>query len=233
MTAVSIRNAWRYAFYYLTAGNGKGHGIHSPFVFDFIIHLLNDTRQFYAYAEIEKKYASLSGDALRHIVLPQKCRQLLFRMVDYYHCKTMLDATGSSGIIADYLAAACGSSGLVISVTEGMPTAKSPLPSNTGFVAANGFDKALRILADRKLDVCVINPDWSGLPGNWLEQMMPLIHTETIIAVTGIHGSPQARAIWKDITERKEVTLTINVFHMGLVFFREQNKVKQHFSIRY
>ena len=33
--------ALKYIKYLVVASNGKGHGIHSPFVFDFIIHVLN------------------------------------------------------------------------------------------------------------------------------------------------------------------------------------------------
>ncbi len=36
--------AKKYLHYYLTASNGKGHGIHSPFVFDFVKHVLNDKK---------------------------------------------------------------------------------------------------------------------------------------------------------------------------------------------
>ena len=35
----------KYIQYYLKAGNSKGHGIHSPFVFDFIIHVLQDKKK--------------------------------------------------------------------------------------------------------------------------------------------------------------------------------------------
>jgi len=40
----------KYLRYYLSASNSKGHGIHSPFVFDFVKNVLNDKRNFYAYS---------------------------------------------------------------------------------------------------------------------------------------------------------------------------------------
>ncbi|MCO5240753.1 MAG: hypothetical protein M9904_11945 [Chitinophagaceae bacterium] len=46
--------AFKYLRYYLTASNGSGHGVHSPFVFDFITSVLNDKRFFYAYDRIER-----------------------------------------------------------------------------------------------------------------------------------------------------------------------------------
>jgi predicted O-methyltransferase YrrM len=48
-----LRLTRKYLRYYFGASNGKGHGIHSPFVFDFITQVLNDTREYPAYARVE------------------------------------------------------------------------------------------------------------------------------------------------------------------------------------
>ena len=45
--------ARKYFNYYFKAQNGKGHGIHSPFVFDFITHVLNDKKKYNCYSKIE------------------------------------------------------------------------------------------------------------------------------------------------------------------------------------
>jgi hypothetical protein len=42
----STQLAFKYLKYWLTAANGKGHGVHSPFVFEFITNVLNDKREF-------------------------------------------------------------------------------------------------------------------------------------------------------------------------------------------
>ena len=46
--------AEKYLLYYLTASNGKGHGIHSPFIFRFVQEVLNDRKEYYGYNEIEE-----------------------------------------------------------------------------------------------------------------------------------------------------------------------------------
>mgnify|MGYP001548639611 FL=1 len=45
--------AKKYFNYYFNAQNGKGHGMHSPFVFDFIIHVLNDKKKYDCYSKIQ------------------------------------------------------------------------------------------------------------------------------------------------------------------------------------
>ena len=49
----SFQLAKKYLHYYINAKNGKGHGIHSPFVFDFVVHVLNDTKKYECYEKIE------------------------------------------------------------------------------------------------------------------------------------------------------------------------------------
>ena len=57
-----LKLAGNYLYYYLTAGNGKGHGIHSPFVFDFVTNVLNDHRAFPEYAPVETLRKRLRRD---------------------------------------------------------------------------------------------------------------------------------------------------------------------------
>jgi predicted O-methyltransferase YrrM len=57
-----VRLAWKYLQYYFTAANGKGHGIHSPFVFDFVTRVLNDRGPYPAWAAIEELRGRLLRD---------------------------------------------------------------------------------------------------------------------------------------------------------------------------
>lgn len=123
--------AKKYLHYYFTASNGKGHGIHSPFVFDFVKNVLNDKRHFYSYEKIEllrekllndktvltvddfgagsvtnaTKERSISSIA-RHAAKGRKLSQLLFRIVHYYQPGTILELGTSLGISSAYMAAA-------------------------------------------------------------------------------------------------------------------------------
>ena len=121
--------AAKYIRYYTTASNGKGHGIHSPFVFNFIAHVLNDKRKFYGYEKIEslrhelladerllevedfgagsvtgdKKQRKVSGIAAS-AAKSKKLGQLLFRIANYYQPVSMIELGTSLGLSASYLA---------------------------------------------------------------------------------------------------------------------------------
>ena len=59
----SFQLAKNYIRYYLSARNGKGHGMHSPFVFDFIRHVLNDNGSYRPPAALEQLRNTLGKDS--------------------------------------------------------------------------------------------------------------------------------------------------------------------------
>lgn len=75
-----------YIKFWLKAANSKGHGTHSPFVYDFIINVLNDDRIFYSFTELTKQRRKATKSNLNNL---QKIDELLFRMVDYYTLHNM------------------------------------------------------------------------------------------------------------------------------------------------
>lgn len=125
--------AVKYLKYFLTAYNGKGHGIHSPFIYDFVRSILNDRRDFYAFTPIEnlrkelladktlievedlgagssssKNNQRTIGEIARNALKSKKLGQLLFRMVDHFRPNTIVELGTSLGITTAYLAAANG-----------------------------------------------------------------------------------------------------------------------------
>lgn len=121
----------KYVNYFFTASNSKGHGMHSPFVFDFIIHVLNDKTQYPAYQQVEDLRKQLIRDQkiltiedfgagstvhktnqrtiasiAKNAAKPPKYGQLLYRMVNYYQPQTIVELGTSLGITTSYLSLA-------------------------------------------------------------------------------------------------------------------------------
>ncbi|MDQ6608877.1 MAG: class I SAM-dependent methyltransferase [Bacteroidota bacterium] len=117
--------------YYFTASNGKGHGMHSPFVFQFILHVLNNKSGFQTPAGIESLRKELLADSrmlkmedlgagsrttssqsrtvlqvAKAALKSKKYAQLLYRFVKYYQPKTILELGTSLGLTTAYLSMA-------------------------------------------------------------------------------------------------------------------------------
>ena len=56
-------------------------------------------------------------------------------------------------------------------------------------------------------------------------------HNDSILILNGIHQSLENRKNWRQLIDLKEITVSIDVFHCGLLFLRKE-QVKEHFTIR-
>jgi hypothetical protein len=73
----TIAEYWQQLLYFITSKNGKGHGIHSPFVYAFVRDVLNDDRWFYPFEELA-------------IQQNNQYKFLLFKILHYYKPNTVI-----------------------------------------------------------------------------------------------------------------------------------------------
>lgn len=258
--------ATKYIRYYLIASNGKGHGVHSPFVFDFITKVLNDKRHFYAYNVVEQLRDKLTGNntllevedfgagsvtgnkkqrsiaaIAKHAAKPKKYSQLLFRMANYYHPAVMVELGTSLGLSASYLA--MGNAAAQVLTCEGAPAIATVAAQNFQSLAISNinittgnFDTTLPSLLQtiRTVDLAFIDGNHRKEPTlQYFEQLLEKTNSQTILIFDDIHWSEGMEAAWEIIKNHPKVLLTIDLFFIGVVFFRTDFKVKQHFTIRF
>jgi len=262
----SFQLGTRYLAYFLTASNGKGHGMHSPFVFDFITKVLNDDRHFYAYESIEnlrqlllsdekqltiedfgagsrvkKTNTRTVRDIARSSLKPKKFGQLLFRIVDHYSPAAILELGTSLGITTAYLASAKAASKVV--TMEGSKeiagVAKNNFKKlnllNIQLVEGN-FDECLPAIVEKagRIDLAFIDGNHRYEPTvRYYRQLVPAVHEYSVLIFDDIHWSKEMEQAWEEIKQDPMVMLSIDLFFIGLVFFRKENKAKQHFTIRF
>ncbi len=261
-----IKLALKYLQYYLTASNGKGHGMHSPFVFDFITNVLNDERYFYAYAQIEQQRQYLLNDTrkiriedfgagsriinskertvqsiARTSLKPKKFSQLLFRMVNYYQPNTIIELGTSLGITTAYLASAKndakiismeGSSAVAFGARENF----SKLHLTNIELTEGNFDDTLSTAISKlsSIDFAFIDGNHRYQPTiNYFLQILSKSNNHSIIILDDIHWSKEMEDAWNFVQEHEAVTLTIDLFFIGIVLLEKEFKVKQHFSVQF
>jgi hypothetical protein len=57
------------------------------------------------------------------------------------------------------------------------------------------------------------------------------IHNDTLLLIDDIHGNSANLSTWKNIKNHQKVTVTVDLFYCGAVFFRRE-QAKEHFKIR-
>jgi predicted O-methyltransferase YrrM len=258
--------AIKFATYYLTASNGKGHGVHSPFIFDFIEKVLNDKKAYACYISIESQRKKLLQDegvievedfgagssviktnkrVVKKIAAsslkPKKFAQLLFRIVQYYQPKTVVELGTSLGITSSYLATGSNNSNLytcegsanIAAIAEQTFT---QLKYKNITLVKGDFTKKLPPLLSQlqKIDLAFVDGNHKKEPTiNYFHQLLQHSTNETILIFDDIHWSTEMEAAWEEIKNHSRVTLTIDLFFIGLVFINTNFKEKQHFTIRF
>jgi len=258
--------AKNYIRYYLSASNGKGHGVHSPFVFEFITKVLNDKTQYECYKAIEQQRQQLlqnvavievedfgAGSSvmksnkriIKNIAAtslkPKKFAQLLFRIVRYYQPGTIVELGTSLGITSCYLAKGnekahlytCEGSAAIAAIAQ--KNLEDLQIKNVSLIQGD-FAKTLPTLLSNigQPDLIFIDGNHRKEPTlNYFHQLLQHANPSSILIFDDIHWSEEMEAAWHQIQEHSAVTLTIDLFFIGLVFVNPGFKVTQHFTIRF
>ena len=255
-----------YCQYLLKASNGKGHGTHSPFIYSFIKEVLNDNRDFYAYKGIEELRAELVSDnkvievedfgagskqnktkersikaIAKSSLKPRKYAQLLFRMVNYYQPKTIVELGTSLGITSSYLAS--GNTNAKLYTFEGSQAVATIARNNFDRLGLNNinliegnFDDTLQPELEKigSIDFAFIDGNHRYKPTvDYFEQILAKSNDYTIIILDDIHWSKEMEAAWYYVQQHKAVTTTIDLFYIGIVLFRKEFLQTQHAVVRY
>ncbi len=64
-----------------------------------------------------------------------------------------------------------------------------------------------------------------------IEQMLNTTENDSFWILEDIHANAAAEAVWQTLQQNPKVTVTIDTYHFGLVFFRRE-QAKEHFIIR-
>ena len=262
----SFQLAKKYLRYYINAKNGKGHGIHSPFVFDFVVHVLNDTNNYSCYDRIESLRQQLlrdnrmievedfgAGSAVIHAakrkikaiakssLKNEKFAKLLFRTVKYYKPETIIELGTSFGITTCYMG--CANEKSTVYTLEGS-SAIAGIASQTFADAGLQNIRLIRGQFDETFEdilAGIENIDLAFVDGNhrkkatldYFSSLQKKSVQDSIFIFDDIHWSLEMEEAWQQIQQHPSVTLSIDLFFMGLVFFNPDIKVKQHFIIRF
>jgi predicted O-methyltransferase YrrM len=174
-------------------------------------------------------------------VCTQKFGRLLFRLANYYQARTIFELGSSLGISTAYLASA-DSLTRVLSI-EGSPAISSianetsnQLELNNIILVTGNFDERLDTLIAENppADLVFIDGNHKKTPVlEYFEKFINKISPASLIIIHDIHWSREMEEAWAIIQEHPKVKMCIDIFSAGLVFFRDEFRVKQQFIIRF
>lgn len=171
---------------------------------------------------------------------PEKYGQLLFRLVNYFQPSALLELGTSLGISTLYQGCAMRNAKMI--TIEGCPeTAKIAKENMDKLQLSNielmtgDFDQMLPAALDKlgKVDYAFFDGNHRKSPTlKYFKDVLAHAHSNSIFIFDDIHWSPEMEEAWEAIKDHPQVTVTIDLFFMGLVFFRKEQR-KEHFVIRF
>ncbi|RED38189.1 methyltransferase family protein [Winogradskyella eximia] len=238
------------------------HGVHSPFVYNFVTKCLYNKTKFDAYKKLKqyKKELLQSNTVLQITDLGEgskvldanqrnvgkmaktsssskKDSELLYRLSDYFKFKTVLELGTSLGM-GTYALSLANPTSKIITI-EGCPNtsnfAQSQLKNhhigNVEFLIGN-FSNTILTLQNNNFDFIFFDGHHNKEATiQYFEALLPKIHNETVFVFDDIYWSEGMTEAWEYIKNHNAVTVTVDVFLLGVVFFRKE-QAKEHFKIR-
>jgi predicted O-methyltransferase YrrM len=177
---------------------------------------------------------------VRNSSINERNGRLLFRLVEYFKPHIIIELGTSVGISTLYMALACPEAEVL--TIEGCTTKSEQAAAN--FSALNvtniaqhigRFDIVLPdvIAPAGKLDFAFVdgNHTYQATIANF-ETLLTIAHNDTVFIFDDIHWSAGMQKAWEEITDHERVTVSIDLFRMGLVFLKKELS-KQKFVIRF
>lgn len=254
----------KYYFKHLAKAKSRlGHGVHSPFVYDLIEQVFNHNGDYYIFNRIEKTRESLlknhktieiedfgAGSAVnksnirsissiaKSALLDKDFSQLLFRLVNRFQPKTIIELGSSLGLTSAYLSSACKSSSLY--TFEGSPeiaaianrNLKHLKIKNTKLIIGEFDLKLAPILEEiETVDFAFIDGNHQYEPSiRYFEMLLKKSTPNSVFVFDDIYWSEGMTKAWHEIIARPEVVVSIDLYRMGLVFFRKESQ-KENFKV--
>ncbi len=163
---------------------------------------------------------------------------LLIRIVSYFNSYKILEIGTSLGIGTASLA--IGNSETKVTTLEGcINTAEIAKQQFKKFnlnnidISIGDFKNTLpKSIKNKTFDLIYFDGNHQKKPTlDYFEQCLETITNESVFVFDDIHWSKEMQETWEIIKNHPKVTVTIDTFYWGIVFFRKE-QVKEHFTIR-
>lgn len=240
----------------------SGHGIHSPFVFQLVSGVFRNKRGHDVVIMIEKiRKRDLSDNSIitvkdlgagstrmksnlrkvsdisRHSAVPVKYGKLLMNLAAEFGGKGVVEFGTSLGISTLYMAK--GNPDSIIHTMEGCP-ALCELASRNFSTAGVENINLLTGSFDELIPELRVNPGMVFIDGDhrkdsvirYFRKMVEISDNDTVIVIDDIHQSAEMEEAWREIKRDEKVSFTIDIFRMGIVFFRK-GMSRYNYVLRY
>jgi len=243
---MAIADYWKYYWSAKTK-----YQVHSPFVFEFVEQLLDDNRQYYYFNTIEGyrkqlyankallKFNQAAGTSLPKLIetnsISPKMGRLLFKIVNKYQPKYAIELGTGVGIATLYQCTPSKKMQLY-SLEENVTLAKNSqqLLQKLGLQQVQfkmgPFEKNMPSILTQMPTIELVTVNQLATK-ELMESILQHCNKAAILIVNYPYATKERRIHWDWLKAHPSIRLTLNLYDMGVAFFREEQKEKTHFDL--
>ncbi|MBK7443905.1 MAG: class I SAM-dependent methyltransferase [Bacteroidetes bacterium] len=177
----------------------------------------------------------------KNTLISPKFGQMLFRLTNYLQPAQVLEIGTSLGISTLYLAKACPKAKITTLEGSGNVAKKATeqfnaLEAGNIRIVTGEFSATLpAVLAGiKQLDMAFIDGNHRFAPTlAYFELMLPYLNENSVLIFDDIHWSDEMEKAWEAVKSNPQVTLSLDLFFKGIVFFRKDFKQKSHLVLQF
>jgi predicted O-methyltransferase YrrM len=198
-----------------------------------------EVTDFGAGSKVFKSNARQVSKIVKTAGITQQRAELLFRITNYFQPENVLEIGTSLGLATSALA--LGNPKAKTITLEGCPETANQCQLQLQKFKINNVNSIITEFGEYLQSQNLISNIFHliYIDGNhskkatldYFDLLLPTISNETLWIFDDIHWSPEMEAAWEIIKTHPKVTVTIDTFQWGMVFFRKEQP-KEHFVIR-
>ena len=222
----------------------KGFGVHSPFTYNLITKVIEEKTPYYVFEDIENfRKNLLYKENPPEVPTAQETQTknygaLLFRLINFFKCSTVLQIGSSTGVMSLYLALPLRNScdcyalekrtGLLDSARM---FAENHSLKNLHWLEGDYEENLFRLKREVTFfDFIFINTTGdSERTREALRLAGTFVCPDTVMVIDNIQRDKSMKKLWQELKNRGDVGLTIDLLSLGLVFFNTRLH-KQHYK---
>ena len=196
---------------------------------------------FGAGSKVFRDHKRKISDLVKHGTSKKKFSELYFKLVNFTNSQFIVELGTSIGLNTLYLAKANSKS--TVYTLEGCPQlaefSKSLFEKQNAkniYLINDTFEKAFSKLLNEipKLDFLYVdgNHNYESTL-NYFKLGLGKKHHHSVFVFDDIKWNDEMKKAWEVIKNHPDVTLSLDLFYAGIIFFRKEQKEKEHFVLKF
>ncbi|WP_421946047.1 O-methyltransferase [Pedobacter sp.] len=183
-----------------------------------------------------KKVSQIAKNALKS----QRLAQLIYRLAENTKPKTAIELGTCLGITSAYLAKANPEAQII--TIEGCPETAGVASNNFKDLDLNNIELHVGNFDLLLPDIIAKQPtlDFVYIDGNhrkdstinYFKWCLPKVTEDSLLIFDDIYWSKGMKEAWNEIKNHPDVTVTVDLFWIGLVYFKK-GQAKEHFKLKF